>query len=184
MAGRFTRRMYDGCAFKQDTRQSTEPLDYQLDVTKYVNCNNMCAPKVVNPGAVGLVDVESSLWGLDKLSSKCDSMQHPFCGPAGCLLTKDSRVPFNRNPLACERGLTCEPYNAVIKSNMCPSTSSGITIPSTRICPTQQANGYYAKSNAFYSNSGVNGAARAMPPMRNQQMRQVKPAPVGTQPQY
>ena len=71
MAGRFTRRMYDNCAFAQDTKQSTDPLELILDVTKYVHCKNICRPDTeYPPNAALLVDVESSLWGIDKLSSK------------------------------------------------------------------------------------------------------------------
>ena len=58
MSGRFTRKMYDGCAFQQDVRQSTGSLDYQLDVTKYVNCNNLCQTKPYPPNSALLVDVE------------------------------------------------------------------------------------------------------------------------------
>lgn len=174
MAGRFTRRIYDGCAFQQDVRQSTEPLDFQLDVTKFVNCNNMCKPQAsYSPNSAALVDVESSLWGLDKISSKCDQAKHPFCSEMGCLLTKDPRVPLNMNPLACDRGKACEPYSAVIKTNMCESMSSGIPRQTQAICPSAQQNGYYAKSAGYYTKGYPQTYSRQqgmMAPMGQRQM--------------
>ncbi len=57
-----------------------------------------------SPTSAQLVDVESSLWGIDKLSSDCDISRHPFCTPVGCLLTRDPRVAPHITPYACERG--------------------------------------------------------------------------------
>jgi hypothetical protein len=141
MAGRFTRRMYDNCAFAQDVKQSTDPLELVLDITKYVNCGNICRPSVeYPPNAALLVDVESSLWGLDKLSSKCDSAKHPFCGPSGCLLTKDPRVAPHITPYACERGHLGEA--AVITTNMRLPLNPGYRVPNPNVC-NAQGNGYY-----------------------------------------
>lgn len=133
MSGSFTRRMYDGCATQQDVKQSTDPLELVLDVNKYVNCNNLCQPtgqRIMN--AASLVDVESSLWGLDKISSKCDGYKHPLCGPNGCLLTKDSRVPPHITPYACSRGHVGE--KAVVTTNMQMPTNPGFKVPNTNIC--------------------------------------------------
>ena len=141
MSGRFTRKMYDGCAFKQDTKQSTDPLELVLDVSKYVHCDNICKPAGDRPsqGAL-LVDVESSLWGIDKLASDCDTSKHPFCGPNGCLLTNDARVAPHITPYACERGKAND--NAVITTNMHMPTNQGYTLPNANIC-REHGNGYY-----------------------------------------
>ena len=145
MAGRFTRKMYDGCAYQQDTKQSTDPLEMVLDVTKYVHCNNICRPsEEYPPNAALLVDVESSLWGIDKLASDCDSAKHPFCGPNGCLLTNDARVPPHITPYACERGK--ENDNAVITTNMTMPTDPGFRVPDTSVCQDHR-NGYYVDPN-------------------------------------
>lgn len=141
MAGRFTRRMYDGCAFQQDVKQSTDQLELIMDVTKYVNCENICRPaKAYPPNAALLVDVESSLWGIDKISSRCDSQKHPFCGPNGCLLTKDPRIAPHITPYACEWGHLGE--NAVITTNMRLPLNPGYRVPNPNICNGQE-NGYY-----------------------------------------
>ena len=141
MSGRFTRKMYDGCAYKQDTKQSTDPLELVLDVSKYVHCDNICKPAAEYPpnGAL-LVDVESSLWGIDKLASDCDTAKHPFCGPNGCLLTNDARVAPHITPYACERGKGNE--NAVITTNMQMPTDPGYSLPNPNIC-REHGNGYY-----------------------------------------
>ena len=145
MSGRFTRKMYDGCAMQQDTKQSTDPLELVLDVTKYVHCNNICRPaKEYPPNSALLVDIESSLMGLDKLASKCDTAKHPFCAANGCLLTNDSRVGPHITPYACERGQAGE--NAVITTNMKMPQHPGYRVPNVNICDGQR-NGYYVDHN-------------------------------------
>ena len=145
MSGRLTRKMYDGCATQQDTKQSTDPLELALDVTKYVHCNNICKPAgQYPPSSALLVDVESSLWGLDKLASDCDSAKHPFCGPNGCLLTNDPRIAPHITPYACERGHIGE--NAVITTNMQMPKHPGYRVPNVNIC-NGQGNGYYVDPN-------------------------------------
>lgn len=146
MSGRFTRKMYDTCALDQNVKQSTDPLELVLDVNKYVHCNNICKPSETRytPSGISLVDVESSLWGIDKISSRCDSDKHPFCGPQGCLLTRDPRVPPHITPYACERGR--EGDNAVITTNIKRPNGPGYTLPDPRIC-NNQGNGYYQNQN-------------------------------------
>ena len=161
MTGRFTRKMYDGCALEQNVKQSTNPLELILDVNKYVNCNNICKPNGRAPqNAAQLVDIESSLWGIDKTASHCDYTKHPFCGPRGCLLTKDPRIEPHITPYACERGYDGE--NAVITTNMKMPTHSGISIPNSNPCPNQTNN--YNRTNGVY-----------LQPLRNQQMSMVQP---------
>lgn len=141
MSGSFTRLRYDNCAFAQDTKQSTDPLELIIDPTKYVNCGNICRPgSQYPPNAALLVDVESSLRGIDKLASECNRAQHPFCGPNGCLLTKDPRVAPHITPYACERGHDGE--KAVITTNMRMPTNPGYTLPDPNQCLNQR-NGYY-----------------------------------------
>lgn len=144
MSGNFTRKMYDSCAAQQDLKQSTDPLELVLDVNKYVHCNNICRPTTTFPqNAAQLVDVESSLWGIDKLSSRCDSAKHPFCGPNGCLLTRDPRIAPHTTPYLCERGRAGD--NAVITTNMQIPTSTGVRVPNPNVC-NQQGNGYYVSN--------------------------------------
>uniref|UniRef100_A0A6G6AB45 Uncharacterized protein n=1 Tax=Borely moumouvirus TaxID=2712067 RepID=A0A6G6AB45_9VIRU len=153
MSGHFTRKMYDGCAAQQDLKQSTNPLELILDVNKYVHCDNICKPaREYPPNGALLVDVESSLWGIDKLASRCDSAKHPFCSPNGCLLTNDSRVAPHTTPYACERGHVGE--NAVVTTNMRMPKHPGYTLPNPNICSTQN-NGYYANPNNNRQNNQI-----------------------------
>ena len=143
MAGRFTRKSDDQCAIAQYTKQSTDPLELVMDVNKYINVNNICKPQgVTPPNAAALVDIESSMWGLDKLASRCDTSKHPFCGPSGCLLASDPRIKPHITPYACERGQTGE--NAVITTNMRMPTNPGYSLTSTGAF-NAQGNGYYVK---------------------------------------
>lgn len=141
MAGEFTRELYDRCNLLQNTRQSTEPLNLIMDITKFVNCGNLCTPSHQYPpnGAL-LVDVESSLWGLDKINSKCDKAKHPFCGPYGCMLTRDPRIAPHITPYACERGHRGE--SAVITTNMKMPLTPGYRLHNPHVCD-YQGNGYY-----------------------------------------
>lgn len=141
MAGEFTRRSYDPCALSQETKQSTGPLELVMDLTKYVNCNNLSNQPNVKPMTIGnLVDVESSMWGLDRPSSLCNSKQYPFCASSGCLLTSDPRIPTHITPYASDRGHRGD--KAVITTNMVMPTNPGYTLPSTNICGK---NGYYSR---------------------------------------
>jgi hypothetical protein len=190
MTGRFTRKMYDGCAVQQDLKQSTDHLELVLDVNKYVNCNNICKPTGQYPSnAALLVDVESSLWGIDKLASRCDSAKHPFCGPNGCLLTKDPRVAPHITPYACERGHVGE--NAVITTNMQMPRHPGFQVPNPNICQSQ-INGYYVNPNKIPKQHAPqiqpshlqhhlqhHLQPSPMPPLRNQQIQ--TPTQAGTQ---
>lgn len=134
MAGKFTRRMYDNCAAEQTLLQSTGPLDLIMDVNKYVNCNNECSRNSsqfhIDPSI--MVDIESSLRGIDKLASDCDSSKHPFCSANGCLLTNDNRLPPYSPPYLCDRGK--EGDNAVVTSNMKMPQHPGYTLPNPNIC--------------------------------------------------
>ncbi|RZK25201.1 MAG: hypothetical protein EOO43_06125 [Flavobacterium sp.] len=135
--------MYDDCAYTTNIKQSTDSLELILDVTKYVNYKNRCAAVPRYPdNSLSLVDVESSLWGIDKLSSECDMFKHPFCKKTGCILTSDSRIPTNAPPYLCERGGYGS--DAVVTTNMRMPTNPGFNIPVAS--PTNV--------NSFYSISG------------------------------
>lgn len=117
MAGKFTRRMYDECAYSKDIKQSTDSLELVLDVNKYVNYKNKCKQVTrENENPLSLVDIESSLWGIDRLSSECDKFKQPFCWKTGCISTGDPRAPANLTPYLCDRGVNGS--DAVVVTNM------------------------------------------------------------------
>lgn len=138
MAGRYTRSMYDNCALQQDTKQSTDQLELIMDTTKFINCGNLC--KTPNNTSL-LVDVESGLWGLDKVASRCDSAKLPFCGPSGCLLSGDPRIAPHMPPFVCDWGHQGD--KAVITTNMSLPSGPGFSVPTSGPCGANQ--GYSTK---------------------------------------
>lgn len=144
MSGEFTRKLYDDCALNQNTRDSTAPLGYQLYAGKFVGNQTVCPSKLANNN-LALVDIESSLFGYDRIASNCNEAQYPLCHKTtGCLLTNDKRTLGNVNPLACSWGRPGT--EAVVNTNMKKPTSTGINLPAQDNNP--RTNGYYNRSNA------------------------------------
>lgn len=112
MAGKFTRKMYDDCALDQDIKINNDSLELLMDVTKYVHTKNICG-RTSNFANSSLIDMESSLLGLDKLASNCNIAKYPHCSALGCMVTNNHEY---NNPYACERGHTGD--NAIITTNM------------------------------------------------------------------
>jgi len=98
-------------------KQSTKPIELTMDIDKYVHNRNICNPEQHNnTNYISLIDIESSLWGIDRISSDCDEYQYPYCEKNGCLVTGDNRIPPHTVVYACDRGY--EGDNAVITTNM------------------------------------------------------------------
>lgn len=117
MAGHFSKKMYDNCAFQQDVNQITRPYNLVMDDTKYVRKSGVCGdPSAIPRRASDLVDIESSLMGMDKTASHCNTSKHPFCGQNGCLLTNDPRIKKHVTPFICDRGRDGD--HSVITTNM------------------------------------------------------------------
>lgn len=77
----FNRTKYDNCGYAEDLSQSTSSLYYLLDPVKYTNCNKcFMTGQIVGGPAVShtnqnLVDLESRLWNIDRVYSKCSKHQ-------------------------------------------------------------------------------------------------------------
>ena len=77
----FNRTRYDNCGYAEDLSQSTSSLYYLLDPVKYTNCNKcFMTGQIVGGPAVShtnqnLVDLESRLWNIDRVYSKCSKHQ-------------------------------------------------------------------------------------------------------------
>ncbi len=129
----FTKKKYDECYTNQEINQKTAHLPLVMDLNKYVNCNNLCKqPNTQFPQYNQLIDIESSLMGLDRPSSNCNNNQYPLCASNGCLLTNDNRIPQFTTPYVCERGRDGE--KAVVTTNMKLPTNSGINNINTNPC--------------------------------------------------
>ena len=98
MSGFSSRSKYDKCAEVQELRQRTAPMNSVMDINRYVNDSNFSSNS--GPGSVGFgirpINVESSLWQLDKTSSNCNVDQYPFCSGSGCFVggTKGYKPPY------------------------------------------------------------------------------------------
>lgn len=124
MSGKYTRKNYDQCALAQQTKQMTDPLELIMDPTKYVNNNNLSRPIGEYPmRPYDRIDIESSMMGLDRLESNCDSTKLPFCGSNGCMLPGDPRIGPHITPYVSERGGPGD--NAVVTTNMRMPTNAG-----------------------------------------------------------
>ena len=101
------RLMYDTCAYKKNIEQSTSPLSYVLNPSKYENCNK-CRHEL---GLLGgptasiikgnLVDLENDLRGQTRTATQCpDKLYHPQCNGVNL-------------------GDQCKPGNLTLNSNGC-----------------------------------------------------------------
>jgi len=90
----FNRLKYDMCAHTQHNYQSVSPLAFQLDPSRYENCNKcrnefgLIGGSAVSNVKGNLVDLESDLKGITRLSSKCPSLDYqmpcPQVGMGNC----------------------------------------------------------------------------------------------------
>jgi hypothetical protein len=85
MAGNFTHMMYDNDAYNEELGRSTKPLSYKLDPHYSVNCSPCFTPHGPRGGhdnaAVNnnnIIDVDSILKGLGKVSSNSNQSQVPI----------------------------------------------------------------------------------------------------------
>ena len=75
----FNRLMYDDCACKQKTVDSTTPMQYQLYKGKYENCNKCTAEGGVGRDTISygeLVNIENELRNQTAATSVCPSKKH------------------------------------------------------------------------------------------------------------
>jgi hypothetical protein len=122
-----TRLIYDPCAYRQDLKQSTDPLAYQLYAGKYYNCDG-CRPEggkfTDNP--LVLVDIESELKLLNRINTNCNNFKHPFCETGNCIGTFDPNLPPYTTPWACERD--------IVPNNIKKMTHPGYVLPDENQC--------------------------------------------------
>jgi len=171
MSGQFTNLEYDGCAYSQRLKQSTGPLNWELDLNRFVNCNNLAAfhgGQSYPYNAVQQVDLDSSLKGLDTLASNCSGDKQPFCQSQGCITTNDPRVTgLNYSPPdAYFWKHTNEPNQpGVISTNMNLPRNNGIQVNPYPNCGRE---GNYMRSQPMGNSQG--GPQMMNPQMMNPQM--------------
>ncbi len=73
----FTSGFDDSCQVTQRLKESVGPYEYQMNRTKYVNCNKC---EIVKPQQISLVDVESELKNITRFNSRCNQFKYnPSC---------------------------------------------------------------------------------------------------------
>jgi hypothetical protein len=85
----FTRQRYDTCAYRHTIAESVGTLDWVLDPVRFEN-NNKCRMAFGVPGGTAvshikgnIVDLESDLYGITRLSTKCPTLDYQNPCPAG-----------------------------------------------------------------------------------------------------
>lgn len=78
----FNRTTYDSCQYSADLIKSTSPLYYQLDPSRYYNCNKcfmlgsiIGGPSVSHTNS-NIVDVESELLGVSRIYNRCPTQNY------------------------------------------------------------------------------------------------------------
>lgn len=96
------RQIYDQCSYNTELRQSTAPLSYVLDVSKYQRCDT-CRPElgIVGGTAVShingnLVDLENDLRGQTRPATKCPA--YKYLPPTGNLLQSKEYIKPVQHP--------------------------------------------------------------------------------------
>lgn len=78
----FNRTNYDKCKIDRTYRDSNFTLMYQLEPSKYYNCNkcfmtgSILGGPTVSVSRDKVVDVESQLFGINRIYSKCPTHQY------------------------------------------------------------------------------------------------------------
>lgn len=106
MDSRLTGLRYDPCAAQQHHQQQTAPFEHMMDISKFVHPNRLHSGPESRPlGQLDIVDVESSLMGLDRVQSRCEGGRYPLCSENGCLINRDGRIPTNDTPYVFDRNV-------------------------------------------------------------------------------
>jgi hypothetical protein len=103
-----TKLMYDDCAHRQKTVDSTSLVNYHFFKGKFENCTSCNVQRLelnepTREGTIPLVDIESELDGRTRPHTKCDQFKfHPKCDrPGFCINKDDPRVHVNNEPSVC-----------------------------------------------------------------------------------
>ena len=105
-SGALTNLKYQSCAYAVDLKQSVDPLNWNMYIGKFENCNK-CVFDEKNfwhPFDGPIVDTESELKGISRRASKCPSLQYsPNCNKSSgfCTSTFDKSNPIVLPATAC-----------------------------------------------------------------------------------
>ena len=107
------RLKYDKCAYVANMKESTEPLEYNLFVGKYENCEKCPIGKYGNILPFGAkTNTESELLGLTRPNSKCPEKKY------------QAESTFNNMPLSAAK--MCDSIYYITPNNLVKPTSNMI----------------------------------------------------------
>jgi hypothetical protein len=107
----FNRLPYDKCAYATTIKESTSPLEYNLYIGKYENCNQCPVGNYTNNLEFGVrADTENELYGLNRPGTKCPSLKY------------DPKNEFNNPKFSPAR--MCESIYLITPNNLEKPTSN------------------------------------------------------------
>lgn len=124
--GASNRMLYDNCNYQRLTRQSTDPLAYNLYQGKYENCSKCIYDNFYVPYQPEIIDMDSELKNLTRPLSDCDQYKYnPNCRKSRmCVSTFDKSNPVVLAPEVCP----------IVHNNIPRRTSPGYTMPNPDFC--------------------------------------------------
>jgi hypothetical protein len=124
--GSSNRQMYDTCYDQKRTFESTEPLNYYINILPHENCNRCKSDRIYYRQDPQLVDIETELRNQTRPLSKCDNFKYtPTCVRSGlCTSTFDKNIPVVPAPELCP----------ILYNNIRKRTEPGYTLRDTRNC--------------------------------------------------
>jgi len=119
-----TNLSYDNCSYQKQLHESTAPLEYNLFLDKFINCNSCVHDKFYPP--YSLVDVETNLKNINYPLSNCDQFRYnPQCRTSNmCISTFDKRLPVVLAPDVCP----------IVYNNIRKPQHPGFTVPGPTKC--------------------------------------------------
>lgn len=125
--GSSNRQLYDNCVYQKNLYEATAPLNFNLFLGKYENCQ-----KCTYNGDYWvrydpqIVDIETELRNQTRPLSKCDQFKYsPNCQKSGmCISTFDKSVPVVLVPEVCP----------IIYNNIPRLTDPGYRLPNPNPC--------------------------------------------------
>lgn len=128
------RLIYDDCACKQQTVDSTSLVNYYFYKGKFENCTDCNTKRLelnepTRKGTIPLVDIESELNGINRSTTKCDQFKfHPKCNrPGFCISGNDPKIFTNNPPDVCF-------YPKLAWNNIRKPTDPGYRLPNPNLC--------------------------------------------------
>jgi len=111
----FNQLKYDPCATEQFYRQSVGPLSHQMDPMRFENCSKcrielgLVGGTAVSHVKGNMVDLESDLFGITRLSSKCPGLDYQMpCPKTGMGSCQPNKITIRGTPTTKARSINTQ----------------------------------------------------------------------------